>query len=86
MNLKELSYEKDGEVGVITLRRPEAMNSLSYNLYMEIEDTVRGSDARALVITGKGARFAPATTSSRFSGARPDRRRRRSSAARRPAV
>src|SRR4051812_42169820 len=55
--MKELSYEKDGAVGIITLRRPEAMNSLSYNLYMEIEDAVRGSDASALIITGEGRAF-----------------------------
>jgi len=57
MNLKESSYEKDGDVGILTLRRPEAMNSLSYTLYMEIEDVVRGCDARALIITGEGRSF-----------------------------
>jgi enoyl-CoA hydratase/carnithine racemase len=57
MSLKESSYEKDGDIGILTLRRPEAMNSLSYNLYMEIEDTVRGCDARALIITGEGRAF-----------------------------
>jgi enoyl-CoA hydratase/carnithine racemase len=57
MSLKELSYEKDGAVGIITLRRPEAMNSLTYTLYMELEDTVRASDAAALIITGEGRAF-----------------------------
>ncbi len=57
MQFKELSYEKDGAVGVITLRRPEAMNSLTYTLYMELEDTVRSSDAAALIITGEGRAF-----------------------------
>jgi len=57
MNLKESSYEKDGDVGILTLRRPEAMNSLSYTLYMEIEDVVRSCDARALIITGEGRSF-----------------------------
>ena len=57
MSLKELSYEKDGAVGIITLRRPEAMNSLTYTLYMELEDTVRSSDAAALIITGEGRAF-----------------------------
>jgi len=53
----ELSYDVDGHVGVITLRRPEAMNSLTYTLYLELEDAVRGSEARALVITGEGRAF-----------------------------
>jgi enoyl-CoA hydratase/carnithine racemase len=57
MNLKESSYEKDGDIGILTLRRPEAMNSLSYTLYMEIEDVVRGCDARALIVTGEGRAF-----------------------------
>ena len=57
MNFKELSYEMDGPVGVITLRRPEAMNSLTYTLYMELEDAVRSSSAAALIITGEGRAF-----------------------------
>jgi len=52
-----LTYELEDHVGVITLNRPEAMNSLSYQLYMELEDTVRASQARALVITGAGRSF-----------------------------
>jgi enoyl-CoA hydratase/carnithine racemase len=57
MSFKELSYDVDGHVGIITLRRPEAMNSLTYTLYMEIEDAVRNSQARALVVTGEGRAF-----------------------------
>ena len=52
-----LRYEVDGHVGVITLNRPEAMNSLTYESYMRLEDAVRGSTARALVITGEGRAF-----------------------------
>jgi enoyl-CoA hydratase len=57
MAFKELSYDLDGHVGIITLRRPEAMNSLTYTLYMELEDAVRNSQARALIITGEGRAF-----------------------------
>jgi len=42
---------------VLTLNRPEAMNSLTYQLYADIEDTVRSSVARVLVITGQGKAF-----------------------------
>jgi len=52
-----LLYEVEDHVGVITLNRPEAMNSLTYKLYAELEDTVRGSQARALVITAVGRAF-----------------------------
>ena len=57
MAFTELSYEVSDHIGVITLRRPEAMNSLTYTLYMELEDAVRQSEARVLVITGEGRAF-----------------------------
>jgi len=52
-----LIYEETDHVGVITLNRPDAMNSLSYQLYADLEDTVRGASARVLVITGRGKAF-----------------------------
>jgi enoyl-CoA hydratase len=52
-----LRYEVNDHVGVITLNRPEAMNSLTYESYMLLEDTVRNADARVLVITGAGRSF-----------------------------
>lgn len=51
-----LITEKRGHVTVLTLNRPEAMNSLDYELYDALEDAVRSSDARAIVITGSGTR------------------------------
>jgi enoyl-CoA hydratase/carnithine racemase len=57
MAFTELSYEVTDHIGVITLRRPEAMNSLTYTLYMELEDAVRDSEARVLIITGEGRAF-----------------------------
>ena len=55
--MSDLLYEVIDHVGVMTLNRPEAMNSLSYQLYADIEDTVRSSEARVLVITGNGRAF-----------------------------
>ena len=52
-----LTYEETDHVGVLTLNRPEAMNSLNYELYMALEDQVRSCTARALVITGAGKAF-----------------------------
>lgn len=45
-----------GHVTILTLNRPHAMNALDYELYMALEDAVRASDARAIVITGAGER------------------------------
>lgn len=53
----ELSYGKAGHVGVITLRRPEARNALTYKTYAELEDAIRTTDARCLVITGQDPAF-----------------------------
>jgi len=52
-----LRYEEKEHVGVITLTRPEAMNSLTYQSYLELEDTVRSCTARVLIITGEGRAF-----------------------------
>jgi enoyl-CoA hydratase len=57
-----IKYATRGHIGIITLNRPEAMNSLNYESYMELEDRVRavgepGSQIRALVITGEGRAF-----------------------------
>ena len=46
--MSDLLYEVKDHVGVITLNRPDAMNSLTYQLYADLEDTVRSSEARAL--------------------------------------
>ena len=52
-----LKFENRDGIATITLNRPEAMNSLSYRLYMELEDAVRESTARVLIITGEGRAF-----------------------------
>jgi enoyl-CoA hydratase len=47
------------ELAVITLNRPDALNALSFGLLRELEtrfDEVAAGDARALLITGAGAR------------------------------
>ena len=49
---EDLTYEEQGHVGVITLRRPEARNALTFKTYAELEDAVRTTKARCLVITG----------------------------------
>src|SRR4051794_23597588 len=56
---QELSYDFDADshVGVITLRRPEARNALTHQTYAELEDAVRPTTARCLVITGQDPAF-----------------------------
>ena len=51
-----LKIETENHVSVLTLNRPEAMNALDYPLYMALEDAIRQSEARCIVITGAGER------------------------------
>jgi enoyl-CoA hydratase len=53
----ELLYETHGDVGVITLNRPDARNALTHTTYAELEDAVRTTSARCLVITGADPAF-----------------------------
>ena len=50
-------YEENNHVGYITLNRPETMNSLTYESYDLLEDSVRQSKARVIVITSSGRAF-----------------------------
>src|SRR2546430_78279 len=53
----ELTYETKGHVGVITLNRPQARNALTHTTYAELDDAVRTTTARCLVITGADPAF-----------------------------
>src|SRR6185503_15885790 len=54
---EDLVYEVRDHVGVITLDRPEVHNALRRQTYAELEDAVRTTDARVLVITGRDPSF-----------------------------
>ncbi len=54
---EELLYREDGHVGVITLNRPAARNALTWRTYALLEDAVRSTTARCLVITGVDPAF-----------------------------
>jgi enoyl-CoA hydratase len=53
----ELTYDTKGDVGVITLNRPEARNALTHTTYRLLEEAVRSTTARCLVITGADPAF-----------------------------
>ena len=53
----ELTYETRGEVGMITLNRPEARNALTHTTYDELRRAVETTTARCLVITGTDPAF-----------------------------
>lgn len=57
MSYSEITYDEHGHVGLITINRPEARNALTYTTYGEMEDAVRSTSARCLIITGADPAF-----------------------------
>jgi enoyl-CoA hydratase/carnithine racemase len=57
MGEPEVTYHLDGDVGVITLNRPEARNALTWRSYALLEQYVRETTARCLVVTGTDPAF-----------------------------
>lgn len=55
--MEDISYQVDGHVGIITIRRPEARNALTYRTCAELEDCVRTTTARCLIVTGADPAF-----------------------------
>jgi enoyl-CoA hydratase len=53
----EITYVEADHVGVLTLHRPEARNALTFTTYAELEQAVRTTTARCLVITGADPAF-----------------------------
>jgi enoyl-CoA hydratase/carnithine racemase len=57
MEFEEITYRVEGDVGVITIDRPETRNALTFTTYRELEHAVRTSTERCLVITGADPAF-----------------------------
>jgi 2-(1,2-epoxy-1,2-dihydrophenyl)acetyl-CoA isomerase len=61
MNFETLDFQTDGDIGVLTLRRPEVLNAIDIPMACELEDLSaelrRRPPIRALVITGAGRAF-----------------------------
>jgi enoyl-CoA hydratase/carnithine racemase len=58
---KSFSYEERGAVALITLNRPDRLNSLTFEVYRELTDTLAAlrmrDEVRVVVITGRGRGF-----------------------------
>lgn len=74
-----LSIERQGEVALVTLQRPEKRNALSIELRLELADALRalsGDDGiGCVVLTGAGAAFCSGIDTSQFGGDRTNRER-----------
>lgn len=60
-----ITWEKKGEIGLLTFNRPERYNAISYQLMDEVADVLDSlrydADCRVLVITGAGKAFCSGT-------------------------
>jgi enoyl-CoA hydratase/carnithine racemase len=58
---RHVGWTLEGQVGVVTLMRPERKNPLSFESYAELRDLFRGleqaDDVRAIVVHGEGDNF-----------------------------
>ena len=56
MPYETIRYTCEDDIALITLNRPDVMNALNTQMRAEILDAVRrgGSEARVVVMTGKG--------------------------------
>lgn len=72
MTTDEYLFEVDEGVGVITLNRPERLNSITWDLSEALVDLLRGlrqrDEARVLVLTGAGRGFCSGGDASWLSG------------------
>ncbi len=61
MTYETITYETRGQVGVLTLNRPEKLNAISFELRRDLEAGLSAAltddDVRALVLTGAGRGF-----------------------------
>jgi enoyl-CoA hydratase/carnithine racemase len=70
MPSRNVSWEIEGAVGVVTFNRPEARNALTWDMYDALVEACDRADAspglRALIIRGAGGAFASGTDISQF--------------------
>ena len=61
INPKSFLYEEQGAVALITFNRPDRLNSLTFEVYRELTDTLAAlrsrDEVRVVVITGSGRGF-----------------------------
>jgi enoyl-CoA hydratase len=65
---RDLLVERRGDVDIVTLNRPEVLNALTRRTYDELEQAVRESTARCIVITGMDPAFCAGDDIGEFMG------------------
>jgi 2-(1,2-epoxy-1,2-dihydrophenyl)acetyl-CoA isomerase len=60
MTYNDLIFEFDGDVAILTLNRPDKLNSLTWAMHQELKaalDEIAGRGVRAMLLTGAGRAF-----------------------------
>ena len=56
-----IRYEKNGNIGIATINRPEALNALNSTVITELEQLIteveQDTELRAFILTGEGRSF-----------------------------
>src|ERR1044071_6840096 len=62
MNFENVTVEKDGVIGLVTLDRPQSLNALSYalvkDLSVALQELDEDNDVRVIIVTGGEKVFA----------------------------
>ncbi|HEX7232011.1 MAG TPA: enoyl-CoA hydratase-related protein, partial [Candidatus Binatia bacterium] len=62
MNFENVTVEKDGVIGLVTLNRPQSLNALSYavvkDLSLAMQELDEDNDVRVIIVTGGEKVFA----------------------------
>ena len=62
---KQMLYEKEDGIGIITINRPERMNAVTYDMSADlssiINDIILDNEVRAVILTGNGRAFCAGT-------------------------
>jgi 2-(1,2-epoxy-1,2-dihydrophenyl)acetyl-CoA isomerase len=73
MAYKALRIDREGQVAIVTLNRPDAGNALDFRLMVEVDDAMRvvgeDADVRAVVLTGAGKNFCTGVDLGMFTNA-----------------
>lgn len=61
MNFESIVFKKEGNIGIITINRPQAMNALNSQVLTELDAAIEGvkkdKDIYVLLLTGEGKAF-----------------------------
>lgn len=75
MNFENITFEKQGNIGIVTINRPKAMNALNSTVLTELDQAIeaikKDKDIYVLLLTGAGKAFVAGADISEMSDKNP---------------